>query len=267
MTAITTPSRRSADHYRLADIARSEWTKFISVSSSRWILAAFIVLTVGFGVVVSAVSGSHWPTKSAHARAIWDPTNMSLAGLAVGTLLLPVLGVLLMSGEYSSGSIRSTLAAVPKRPLVLAAKATVFGTAALAVGEAVTLVTFLAGQAVIGPAPHASLGQPGVLRAVALSGAFLALMGLFGLGLGTVIRHSAAAIATYAGLVLLLPIVLLALPGNAWRFGPEIILGNSVGAVRILPGFLSPWAGFAAMALYAGAALVAGGVLLVRRDA
>ena len=95
---------------------------------------------------------------------------------------------------------------------------------------------------------------------------FAVLMGLFGLGLGAILRRSAAAMAVYAGVALVLPSLLIALPGNLWRFGPIIILGNSVGAVNILPGFLAPWAGFAAMAAYATAALVGGGVLLARRD-
>jgi ABC-2 type transport system permease protein len=90
---------------------------------------------------------------------------------------------------------------------------------------------------------------------------------VFGLGLGAIVRHSGAAIATYAGLVLVLPMILLPLPGNAWRFGPLVILGNSVAAAEALPGMLSPWTGFAVMALYAGVALVAGGICLVRRDA
>jgi hypothetical protein len=173
----------------------------------------------------------------------------------------------MMTSEYSSGSIRSTFAAVPKRPMVLAAKAIVFATAALVVVEAVTFVAFLAGQSVMGTAPHASLGQPGVLRALILSGAFLVLMGLFGLGLAAIVRRSGAAVAVYAGVAVVLPPLLGAFPGNLWRFGPIMILANSVSAVKILPGALSPSSGFAVMALYAAVALAVGAVLLVRRDA
>jgi hypothetical protein len=255
----------STDH-RLEHVVRSEWTKFASLRSSRWPLAAFVVGTLAVGVATSAVSGSNWLHKSAAARAQWDPTNMSLAGLAFGALVLPVLGVLMMSSEYSTGSIRSTLAAVPQRRLVLTAKAIVIGTVALAVGEAVTFATFLAGQRAMGSAPHASLGQPGVFQAVALSGAYLALLGLFGLGLGAIVRRSAWAITAYAGTVLL-PTMLVAMPGHPARFGPLIILGNSIGVVKLQHPFLSPWAGFAVMVLYAAAALLAGGVLLVKRDA
>jgi len=182
-------------------------------------------------------------------------------------LVIPVLGVLMMTSEYTTGSIRSTLLAVPRRPLVLGAKIVVFTGTALVAVEVVTFVTFLAGQSVMGSAPHASLGQPGVLRALTLSGAFLALMGLFGLGVGTIVRRSGAAVAAYTGFVLVVPMILNAFPGSLWRFGPIIILGNSVGAVKILPGMLSPWTGFAVMAVYTAVALVVGAALLVRRDA
>jgi hypothetical protein len=213
------------------------------------------------------LSGARWPQASAETRAHWDPTNNTLAGLIPGYLLIPVFGLLMMTSEYSSGSVRSTFAAVPRRPMILGAKAIVFAGATLVVVEAVTFAAFLAGQRVMGTAPHASLGQPGVLRALLLSGAFLVLMGLFGLGLGTIIRRSGAAVAVYAGVAVVVPPMLAAFPGNLWRFGPIMILSNSVGAVKILPGALSPWTGFAAMAVYAAVALAIGAVLLVRRDA
>lgn len=262
--AIVRPPR---DHYRLIDVVRSEWTKFASLRSSRWTLVGFAVIGIGLGILISALTGARWPQASAETRAQWDPTNNTLAGLIPGYLMIPVLGLLMMTSEYSSGSVRLTFAAVPRRALVLAAKALVFAGAALVVVEAVTFVAFLAGQRVMGTAPHASLGQPGVLRALTLSGAFLVLMGLFGLGLGAIIRRSGAAVAIYAGVAVLLPMLLGAFPGNLWRFGPITILANSVGAVKILPGALSPWTGFAAMAIYAAVALAVGAMLLTRRDA
>ena len=258
---------RPADHYRLGDVVASEWTKFVSLRSTRWILVAFVVIGVALGILISALTGHAWPHLSAQARANWDPTNNTLAGLIPGYLLIPMLGVLMMSSEYSSDAIRSTLAAVPKRASVLAAKALVFAAVVFVVDEVVTFAAFFAGQKVMGNAPHATLAQPGVVRALVLSGAFLALMGLLGLGIGAIIRRSAWAIAAYAGVALVLPMILVALPGHVWRFGPLVILGNSEAAVRILPGILSPWTGFAVMALYSAVALVAGGVLLVRRDA
>jgi ABC-2 type transport system permease protein len=253
--------------YRLADVVRSEWTKFIALRSSRWTLVALPVSAVALGVLIAAVTGAHWPHMSAQSRARWDPTNNVLAGLVPGYLIIPVLGVLMMTSEYRSGAIHSTLAAAPRRPMVLAAKAIVLAAMAFVACEAVTFAAFLVGQRVMGRAPHATLGQPGVLRALVLSGAYLALMGLFGLGLGTVIRNSGGAIAVYAAAVLVVPDILLAVPGDPWRFGPVTILANSVTAVNLQPGFLSPWVGFATMAAYTAVALVAGLVVLVRRDA
>jgi len=259
--------REARKHYRLGDIVRSEWTKFASLRSSRWTLIVFAVTGVGLGILISALTGARWPHASAETRANWDPTNNTLAGLIPGYLAIPVLGVLMVTSEYTSGSIRSTLAAVPRRPLVLAAKAIVFAGATLVVVEAVSFAAFLLGQQVMGTAPHAGLDQPGVLRALILSGVFLVLMGLFGLGVGAIIRRSGAAVAAYAGVAVVLPSLLGAFPGDLWRFGPITILANSVGAVRILPGALSPWTGFAAMAAYTAVALAVGTVLLVRRDA
>jgi hypothetical protein len=253
--------------YHLADVVRSEWTKFLSLRSSRWTLVAFPVTGVALGVLIAVLTGAHWPHMSAESRAHWDPTNNVLAGLIPGYLIIPVLGVLMFTSEYSSGAIRSTLGAVPNRPMVLAAKAIVLAAVAFVACEAVTFATFVVSQRVMGSAPHATLGQPGVLRALVLSGAYLALMGLFGLGLGAVIRFSGGAVAVYAAVVLVVPEILLAFPGQLWRFGPIVILANSVTAVNLQPEFLSPWAGFATMLVYAAIALVAGLVVLVRHDA
>jgi ABC-2 type transport system permease protein len=257
----------SARTYRLHHVLRSEWTKLTSVRSSRLTLLAFVVLTIALGVTVSAVSGAHWSHRAPSARATFDPTNLSLSGLAIGELLIGVLGVLVMSGEYSSGSIRATLAAVPRRRLVLMAKAAVFTGVALVVGEAITVFSFLVGQALMGSAPHASLTQPGVARAVLGSGAFLALIGLIGLGLGTIIRHSAGAIAALAAIVLVAPFATVDLPGNVVRFTPEAILSSSIAAVRPEMHELAPWVGFLVVAGYAVVLLVAGGLLLAKRDA
>jgi ABC-2 type transport system permease protein len=264
---MTTLPEIPVGRYRFADVVRSEWTKFVSLRSSRWTLIAFPVTAVALGVVIAVVTGAAWPNMAPEAQARWDPTNNTLAGLIPGYLMLPVLGVLMMTSEYSSGTIRSTLAAVPTRPMVLAAKAVVLAAVAFVACEAVTFVTFGISQRVMGSAPHATLGQPGVLRALVLSGAYLALMGLFGLGLGAVIRFSAGAVAAYAAVVLVVPQILVAFPGALWRFGPIVILANSVTAVNVQPEFLSPWVGFAAMAAYTAVALAAGLVVLVRRDA
>jgi ABC-2 type transport system permease protein len=273
MSATALSLRRDAGHYRLAGVLRSEWTKLRTVRTAQWLCLGFAVATVATGAIFSGVEASHWLRESAPARAGFDPTNASLmAALTLGQLPVGVAGLLAMTDEYASGTIRTSLAAVPSRPRLLAAKAAVLALVALIAGEAVTFATFLAGQAVLrsGKAPHASLGEPGVLRAVALSGAYLALLALFGLGLGAVIRSSAGAVAAYAGIVIVLPLLLAAAPGHVARFLPGSGLTSSVAAVipQAASHALPPgWDGLLVMAGYAAATLLAGGALFSRRDA
>lgn len=268
-TLPTTPVTSEAPEvgYRLGDVVRAEWTKFISLRSSRAMLVAFPLTAVALGVLIAVLTGSNWSEASAETRATWDPTNNVLAGLVPGYLLIPIMGVLMMTSEYNHGAMRSTLTAVPRRSMVLAAKAVVIAAVAFVVCEAVTFATFLISQPLMGDAPNASLGQAGVLRALVLSGAYLALLSLFGLGIGTLVRNSGGAIAIYVALAVVLPNLMLAFPGKLWRFGPIIILANSITAVNLQPDFLTAWAGFAVMAAYTAIALAAGLVVLSRRDA
>lgn len=269
MTATTANRAIPPGHYRLVHVMRSEWIKLRSTRSIRWLLVAMVAGTLALGVTDCLVEAAQWGHMAAASRARFDPANASLAGLAFAPLAIGSAGALVMSGEYGSGLIFSTFAAVPRRRLVLAAKAAVLAAVTLVIGEVTMFGAFLAGQAILmDRAPHASLAQPGVLRAVALSGAYLSLLALFGLGIGAIVRHSAGAIAAYAGLVLVLSYAVLALPGNLARFTPETMLASSVAAVRPQPHYLPPgWAGVAVMALYTAVTLVAGGWLLGRRDA
>ena len=195
--------RTQSAGYRKAGLPqalRAEWTKLISLRSTKWTLA---ISTVGALLVtfLSAHSVLHKPGGWYHG---FDPTNQVLAGLAVFALALGVLGVLAMTGEYGTGTIRSSLAAMPRRDTLMAAKVIVVGALTFVVGEVAAFATFFFGQAILssGGAPTAALGQPGVLRAVTLTGAFLSLFALLGLGLGIVIRHTAGAIAAFAGITL-----------------------------------------------------------------
>jgi hypothetical protein len=204
------------------------------------------------------------------AFAGFDPTNQSLTGLALGSLAIGVLGVLAITGEYGSGTIRSSLAATPRRTLFLAGKAMVVGGISLAVGEVMTFACFFLGQGILsGHAPTATIGQSGVLEALVLSGAYLALLGLFGLGLGLIIRNTAGALTAYVGITFLLPVVLqpLSAHGNPGRFAPEQILANSVATVVHAPGQLSPATGFLWMVFYCALVLMVANMLLAHRDA
>jgi ABC-2 type transport system permease protein len=250
------------DRVGFPQAARMEWIKLRSLRSTWWVLALTVAGALGIAVAVGV------NTEDAAA----DLTNNALAGISLGLLLVGVLGVLAMTGEHSSGMIRATLAAVPNRPLVLAAKAAVFGALALAAGEAAAFIAFFAGGAAL-PAgvPAPTLGQPGVLRAVVLGGAGYCLIGLIGVGLGAVIRHTPAAIAVLVGGVYVLAQLVAGFATWIMAWLPIAIVANSLSVTRPMGDgqirFLSPWAGLGVLGLYAAAALGAGAFLLARRDA
>ncbi|HUC14107.1 MAG TPA: ABC transporter permease subunit [Acidimicrobiales bacterium] len=251
--------------YGITHVVRAELVKLFTLRSTFWTLLVTFVGSLGATVLATSSAGHHnrgWYQG-------FDPTNQALSGLLLGVLAIGVLGVLAATGEYGTGTIRASLAAGPRRRLLLAGKVLVIAAVALAVSEALTFSCFWTGQAVLahGGAPTASLSQPGVLRAVALSGAFLALLGLGGLGLGVIIRHTAGALSTYVGLTFLLPFLLQRIPSQPGRFTPVLLLANSVSAVAPQGPHVNAGVGFGLMALYSAAVLVFAGALLLRRDA
>jgi ABC-2 type transport system permease protein len=153
--------------YGIFDLVRSEWTRFRTVRSTMWALGLTVVIGVGISALATAETRSRWSTMSAASRASVDPTRLSLAGIFFCQLVLGVLGVLVVSGEYSTGTIRATFSAAPRRPLVLLAKVLVFGAVVLVISEAVSFCSFLLGQALLSaPAARASLSTPGAWTAV-----------------------------------------------------------------------------------------------------
>ena len=268
MTATATPiSRVPRGHYRFRQAARMEWIKLCSLRSPWWTLAITVVGAVAMAIAIG------FNTRDGAG----DLTNNALAGMVPGLLLSGVLGVLAMTGEYASGMIRATLAAMPNRPLLLAAKAAVFAAVTLAAGEAATFIAFFAGGAALRHGITApTLGQPGVLRAVAVSGTSFCLIGLLGLGLGAIIRHTAAAVAVLVGGVYVLAQIIGAVAHGAAAYMPILIIANSLsttkpqacgGPAAQCPHFLSAWAGLGMLCLYAAISLCIGGWLLIRRDA
>ncbi|UQU61258.1 ABC transporter permease [Couchioplanes caeruleus] len=253
--------------YGLPQAVRMEWIKLRSLRSTWWTLLVTAAGTVGIGVAVGL------NTRDASG----DVTNNALAGVVPGLLLTGVLGVLSMTGEYSSGTIRATLAVIPRRPLVLLAKAAVFGAVTLLAGEAASFTAFLAVRATLRPGVAApALGDPGVLRAVAVTGAGFCMIGLLGLGLGAIVRHSAAAVGVLVAGVYVGAQAFGILAHGVAAYMPILIVENSLSTTRPVtcgagaascPDFLSAGAGLGVLALYAVAALLAGGWLLARRDA
>ncbi|MGH8981521.1 MAG: ABC transporter permease [Acidimicrobiales bacterium] len=258
-------------HYDLVGLMRSEWTKLRTVRSTMWTLGITVVVGIGISALATALTRSHWATMPLPTRAGFDPTQVSLTALLFCQLATGILGVLVMSAEYGTGTVRATFSAAPRRPAVLLAKIAVFGAVALVVSEVTAFVSFFVGQAMLtAPAPHATLGTPGALRAVVGTGLYLCVISLFALGLATILRHTAGAISAFVGVLLVLPIIIQALPNSigrgAMRFMPLQIGGVMMNPHVAGPNDFSAWTGFFVLCVYAVAALVIGAVLLERRD-
>ena len=256
--------------YGFRTVARMEWAKLRSVRSSWLIVALYAASLIGLAVLALSLEG--YSRMSAADRAAFDPTHDCFIGLVLGQLLVGVLGVLAITAEFSSGMIRATFAAVPRRPLVLFAKASVLGAVTLVAGEISAFAAFFAGQAALqAPAPAATLGQPGVLRAVLMAGAYPALIALMSLGIGAVIRHTAGAIGAVVGLLFVLPFLVAplgpAIVNVAQNLLPHVLAAISLTAVRPMAHALSPWPAFLLLCGYATAALAAGSWALARHDA
>jgi ABC-2 type transport system permease protein len=252
-------------------VIRSEWTKLWSLRSTRWAILVSFIAMGGLGILVSAVQMAHWNQLHADDRANFNPIDSSLGGWHLAQLSIGVLGVLIMTGEYSTGQIRSTFAAVPKRLPVLWAKGIVFGFVTLVLMLLASFIAFLISQPIL--AQHhvdTTLSHPHVLRSVIGAALYLTATGLLGLSLGALVRNTAGGIATFAGIMFVLPGLSAILP-NSWgnSIDPYLPLnaGSDIVGIRPDPTQLSAWGGFGLFCLYAVIALAISAVLLVRRDA
>jgi len=270
--AITTVRPRNALAMRVTQrhVARSEWTKLRSLRSTWYTLLITAMATIGFGMIASAATASNWTSMSAGDKATFDPLSTSLLGVDFGVLAIGVLGVLLITGEYSTGMVRSTFAAVPTRLPVLWAKVGVFALVGFAVALPSTLIAFFAGQAFLS-SQHIQIAfsHSGVPVAVVGSAVYLMLVGLFGIGLGTILRNTAAGIATFAAIMFVIPPLVGILPASLANAIDPYLPNNAGAAVMVITAqahTLSPWAGLAVFAGYCAAALAAGAVVLMRRD-
>ena len=257
--------------YGIAGLLRSEWTKLRTVRSTMWTLGLTVLIGVAIGALYAGLARANWLTMPPANQASFDPIGRSLVGVYFGQLTIGVLGVLVMSAEYATGTIRATFCAAPRRPRVLAAKALVFGAIALVTSEIVAFASFVLGQALLtAPAPHATIASPGALRAVAGSGLYLCVIGLLALGLAAIIRHTAGAISAFAGILLLVPLIVQQLPSSLdndlARFLPVRIGAEMVSGPPLANTF-SPWTGLAVLCGYTAVFLVIGAVVLVKRDA
>jgi ABC-2 type transport system permease protein len=251
-------------------VALSEWTKLRSVRSTRWALLATLLLIIGIGILACVVFENRWPHLSPGDRAHFHPLRASLVGVNFAQLAIGVLGVLVITAEYSTGMIRATFSAVPKRLPVLWAKALVFGAVAFALALPAVFIVFLAGQGILsGQHINIGLSHPGVIRSLFGAALYLMVMGLFGLGLGAITRSTAAGISALAALIFVLPPIIGLLPTSTANAINPYLPSNAGGAVWTItpdPNTLAPWTGLALFAGYAALSLVIAAVLLRRRD-
>ncbi|MDX6199217.1 MAG: type transport system permease protein [Actinomycetota bacterium] len=249
----------------------SEWTKLRTLRSTVWALLAAVAFLIGFAVLVPEVVVHHWPPTNPRDAATFDPVGASLVGGFFAQLAFGVLGVLFITGEYATGMIRATLSAVPKRIPVLWAKALVYGVTCLVLASGAQLSAFLIGQAILSSKGiDIGFGDEHVARAVLGGALYLTGVGLLGLGLGALLRNTAAAITSLFGLLFVVSIVVHFLPAS-WSDAIEKYLPSNAGTVitslRPDPNTLGPWTGLLVFFLYAVVALALAGVALVRRDA
>jgi ABC-2 type transport system permease protein len=255
-----------------ARVIRSEWTKFRSLRSTLYTLLIAVVLTIGIGAIFSAVTASQYHTFSASDRASFSAATTSLEGMSFAVVAFGVLGVLLMSGEYSTGMIRSSLTAVPRRLPVLWSKMAVFAGTVFLISLFASLVSFYIGQALLsGHHLSVTLTAPGALRTVIGAALYVTVAGLIGVALGTLLRNTAAGISTFVAVFFVIPPLIGLLPASAGNH-LDPYLPSSAGGVRWggavdVTNPLSPWTGFALLCGYAVVLIVAAAWRLRRADA
>ncbi|NEY34204.1 ABC transporter permease subunit [Streptomyces sp. PRKS01-65] len=254
----------------MAQVVRSEWTKIRSVASTVWTLSLAVVVTIALGMLISALSKSEYDNMSAQDRLSFDPTFTSFAGTSLGQLAMIVFGVLVVANEYSTGMIRTSLAAVPQRGAFLFGKIAVATLLALVVGMATSFAAFFLGQAMLGDL-KASLGDPGVLRAVFGGGLYMTLIAMFSMGVAAMLRSPMLSLGILMPFFFLISSILGAVDATqkVGRFLPDQA-GSKI--MQVVPPVgddtpYGPWGGLGIMVLWVVAALIGGYVVLKRRDA
>ena len=273
VTASPSPAQAPPRHAvglatQLPRVLKSEWTKLRTVRSTMWTLLSTLIVCIGLPVMISFAIINQ---PKSDLGPDFDAAGFSLFGVFLGQLIVGALGVLVMSAEYSTGTIRASLTATPQRLVMFLSKILTFSVVIAIVSFVTTFVAFFLVQAVLNTHDlGVSLGQGTSLRMVIGGALYLIIVGILGLGIGTILRHSAAGISTVLALLFVLPILASFLP-HSWqehvvKYLPgqagQAIFQRQADAVN-----LAPWEGLALFAGYGVLALVIGAVLLVRRDA
>ena len=275
-TITAAPAASNHKNIRFVDVVLAEWTKFSSVRSSRWSLAALALVVVGASALLAGLQRSNWATMNASDRheLLADPVGSTLMlGMLWGSVAAAVLGVTVISGEYASGSIRATTLAVPRRWRSLGAKAVVLSGAVLVVSEAAAFIAFLVVRAIMSPRVPMSLSHGGTALAVTGVGLSITLFALFALTLGALVRHTAGGVAAALVLVVVVPTLATGLAGRAGTYLNTFLPGGNAAknivstSTAHQDSVLSAWPSFA---VSCGWVVVLGGLaawLLALRDA
>jgi hypothetical protein len=266
----TVPRRGISLDSRLRATTHSEWIKFRSVRSGPFVLlATALIVVVGAWLLGDANRGSY-AAASPGGKAAFDPVYTVLQGIELAQLFVGALGVMTVTGEYTSGLIRGTFVATPQRAQVLAMKALVFTVVVWTSCTVLSFAAFFLGQGVLSPAKHVGIGDPGVLTAVFGAGLYLTLIGLLGMFIGVLVRRTPAALAALFGLLAVLPIVFIEIPGKITKNLGEYMPDAGEQAFQLLHNgayALGPWQGLGVLAAYVAVAALAAVALILRRDA
>ena len=275
MTTSTMPARTASGRPGVRDqgptllrAIRSELVKLRTLRSTGLTLLAAVVGLAGLGLLISAVTNNNFARMPVDEIARFDPIGRSLGGVNIAQLAIGVLGVLIVTGEYGTGMIRSTFSAIPARLPVVWSKALLYAAVTWLLMTPSAFVAFIGGQQLLG-SHGTSLSAPHALRAVFGVGLYLTVIGVLAVALGFVIRSTAGGIATLFGLLLVLPGLGNLLP-TSWQTSVLPYLPSRAGAalydLRPDPGTLAPWTGFAVLCLWTLGALLLAAVLVKRRD-
>jgi hypothetical protein len=252
-------------------VAVSEWTKLHSLRSTRWSLLIAVVLSIGLPALFASVTSSHWGSMSPHERADRHPLDIALAGVNVAQLAIAVLGILVITGEYSTGMIRASITAVPKRLPVLWAKIGVFGSVTFVLMLPAVIIAFFVSQSILSKHEllQISWAHPGVARSIIGGAGYLVLIGVFAMAIGAIVRNTAGGIAAFAALFFVIPPLMNILPSR-WNNAISPFLPDAAGRrmFSLTTGAhdLHPLPGFLLFLGHTTLVVAVAAVLLVRRD-
>src|SRR6516164_2945712 len=278
MSAVRTPTvvapvvARPALKVTQGRVLRSEFTKFRTLRSTMYTLLTALVLMIGLGALFSALTASQYHAYNAADRASFNPVTPSLSGVMFAVVAFGVLGVLVTSGEYSTGMIRSSLTAVPRRLPVLWGKLAVFAGVIFPVSLIASFISFFLGQVLLN-SQHigVSIAASGALRSVIGAALYITVAGMIGVTLGALFRNTAAGIATFAAVFFVIPPLASLLPLSVSSHLTPYLPSNAGaalwGGTLNVQHALAPWTGFAVMCGYAVVLIAAAAWRLRRSDA